>query len=173
MVWGIVALSMGCRCGEEVAPRGAVLPHFADWPALVAAAARGDADTAQAIARDLTAGPAAPESAASSRVGAALGFVMTARTPDDVVDGVVGAAAACGACHADVLGPGEPDGAGHDVLAWRAVHALLFPSDAITVPQLGADAAAAVLQQAWQASDDPESRAASVLAACQECHAAE
>ncbi|MEQ1501553.1 MAG: hypothetical protein ABMB14_04950 [Myxococcota bacterium] len=88
---------LGCGA-PTVVPEPAADDHAAAWPALVAAADRGDLATLRVHARDLRLGTVDDDPEAA-RVGAALGFLQLVDDPADVPDAVAKARAACVACH--------------------------------------------------------------------------
>jgi hypothetical protein len=95
MTW-VLAL-MACRGGE--APALPEPHHASEWSALVAAAERGDVQTAQVLARDLTLAPVAEDHESAAALGAALGYLQVADEPADLPEAVAKARAACVACH--------------------------------------------------------------------------
>jgi hypothetical protein len=73
--------------------------HATEWPALVAAAERGDVATVRIMARDLSLGDVADDHPAAAELGMALGYLQIADDPDEVRETVREASAACEACH--------------------------------------------------------------------------
>ncbi len=172
-MWLVLSLLLSCRCGPPEAP-SVVLPHFGEWEGLVRAAVRADSAGAAVIARDLTEGQVgAPDAPGGddgiSAVGAALGCLQLPGDSDDLVDGVVEAAVGCRTCQAgaSLAAPGAPPPWSHYTAAQRAVWVVVFAD----VQALGAGEVPEEVMAAVVASRDVESQAASVLRACQGCHA--
>ncbi len=125
--------AMGCRCNTAPDPEPAepvVLPHYAGWDRLVAAAVDGRLADAQGLGEQLTGGEPAehPDGAEhAAAVGAALGFLRFAEDIDEVAAAVSAAAGACGQCHAAarVPAPRAPE-ATPEQRAQLALHALLW-----------------------------------------------
>jgi hypothetical protein len=100
-VTGWVLAWVACRGGEApVGVEGLPAPrHAGEWSALVAAAERGDLQTARVLARDLTIAPVPEDHESAAALGAALGYLQVADDPADLPDVVGRARAACVACH--------------------------------------------------------------------------
>ena len=95
----MIALWLACRGAPAPAPPPP--PGHADgWDALVAAVARGDVDTAKALARDVSLGAEDDGSAPTTALGGALGYLQVVDDADDARDALAEAREACDACHA-------------------------------------------------------------------------
>ena len=102
----VMALS-GCTCGGPSTQRPTVPTassgHFPRFHALVNATLQGEVETARFLAADLRPSDL-PEvdddGGAAEKIGGGLGFLQTASTPEDAVDGLAAVGSGCGSCHA-------------------------------------------------------------------------
>ncbi|MBX2798472.1 MAG: hypothetical protein KTR31_12400 [Myxococcales bacterium] len=186
MTWLLWA---GCSWGPTEEPPAPAPPpgHVAGWDALVRSVARGDVDTSQVHARDLTLGSVDDTHDSATSLGAALGFLQVAGDGEDLAMGLVQALQACGACHAarGVQPLSDPPAATHHATAaeraaWGVVFSVDLPLAVTEVPD--------GLRDAWDAPEGPQPKARaqgmgrateprgipdrmpSVLGSCHRCH---
>lgn len=173
-------LLWGCSCRDEPAPKPENLPHYAQFAALVEAAAFGDVEGGRVVARDLTEGlPVALEGrAGASEVGAALGYVQVADDGADLALGLARAAEGCGLCHGAESG-GRPEIPWSHRAGAEALIGDLVWARPLRAP-VGDDPAEIKLREALAGVSDtgePDEkpirdsrRVAKALEACQGCH---
>ena len=92
----------GLACTTTPSPLGPSLPpaqHAGEWAALVRAADRGEVQTVQVLARDLTLAPVPDDHPAAASLGGALGYLQIATDPEDFPDAIARARRACRSCH--------------------------------------------------------------------------
>ena len=85
---------LACRCDAGPSPLPEPEPHYAEFDHLVDLTAQGQLGPAKDLARDLV----GPDD--DAKLASAAGYLQTAATTEDLVDGVSAMAEACGACHA-------------------------------------------------------------------------
>jgi len=123
-----------CTCASPPAPPSAAPDpgHFGTFPALVDQVLRVDREGSRREARDLLADADTVDDVGVEAVGGAVGFLQVA-DDDELVDGLVALAHACGACHDGVPAPPAPVNdhrrAGQ-VAAWALVWGQPMPTPA-------------------------------------------
>ncbi len=159
-----LACTLGPAATEPVVPA-----HYAEFGPLIDAVAVADVEAAHHIVDGFEA-PWTPGSASDAdaleRVAAATGFLRVSDDPEDLRDGLVRLAVACGACHP---GDGGPPGALHGhAVARDVVRPLVWPNARARPLAATSDAPTQALRAAR--GGDATETATQTLAACQGCH---
>lgn len=164
IVVGLLIGLAGCTCTPE--PR-AVVSHVAGYDPLIDAVVRDDVAAISQWSDNLVGPDDVDDGGSSETIGAGLGFLRVAASPDERAMALVAVSRGCGQCHVarGVRPPHRPDGSAHAQGASWALYPLVWgaPVEPSSHPEARVVAAAL-------AANSAEMAAQHVLETCQSCH---